>query len=265
MQNRIDLLFEQKQKDILSIFLTGGFPKRNDTLPIIELLSNADVDLIEIGIPFSDPLADGPIIQNSSLVALNNGMSLKGLFTDLTELRTKTEIPALLMGYLNSVLQFGIETFYINCKATGIDGIILPDLSTDEFEQFHKVYAEKYNVHVVFLISPDTSVERIRRIDALSTGFIYLVSNNSTTGNFDANKSSIDDRIESIINLKLKNPLLIGFGVKGNKEFRAASNLANGAIIGSSFIQMLAQSSNLQQDIPTFVSSILNPSKLQES
>ena len=254
MQNRIDLLFEQKQKDILSIFLTGGFPKRNDTLPIIELLSNADVDLIEIGIPFSDPLADGPIIQNSSLVALNNGMSLKGLFTDLTELRTKTEIPALLMGYLNSVLQFGIETFYINCKATGIDGIILPDLSTDEFEQFHKVYAEKYNVH-----------ERIRRIDALSTGFIYLVSNNSTTGNFDANKSSIDDRIESIINLKLKNPLLIGFGVKGNKEFRAASNLANGAIIGSSFIQMLAQSSNLQQDIPTFVSSILNPSKLQES
>ncbi len=259
MKNRIDLLFEQKQKDILSIFLTAGFPKRNDTLPIIELLSKSNVDLIEIGIPFSDPLADGAIIQNSSLVALNNGMSLKALFTDVTELRTKTEIPVLLMGYLNSVLQFGIETFYINCKATGIDGIILPDLSTDEFEQFHKVYAQKYNIHVVFLISPDTSIERIHKIDSLSTGFIYLVSTNSTTGNFNSTKSSIDDRIGNIINLKLKNPILIGFGVKGNKEFRAASNLANGAIIGSSFIQMLAKSNNLKKDIPTFVSSILTP------
>jgi tryptophan synthase alpha chain len=259
MKNRIDLLFEQKQKDILSIFLTAGFPKRNDTLPIIELLSNANVDLVEIGIPFSDPLADGPIIQNSSLVALNNGMSLKGLFADLTNLRSKTEMPILLMGYLNSVLQFGIEDFYKACNSTGVDGVILPDLSCEEYERFHKNIAQKHNIHVVFLISPDTSIERIHKIDSLSKGFIYLVSNNSTTGNFYSNKTVLDDRISNIMNLKLTNPILIGFGIKGNKEFRAASNLANGAILGSSFIQLLEKSTNLNKDIPKFITSILSP------
>ena len=258
MQNRIDELFTRKKENILSIFLTAGYPKRNNTLSIVKQLDASGVDLIEIGIPYSDPLADGPIIQQSSQVALDNGITLKYIFEELESLRTITNMPVLLMGYLNTVMQFGIEDFYKQCHHVGIDGLILPDLPMDEYNAIHKPLAEKYNIHVVFLISPDTSIERIKLIDEHSKGFIYLVSSNSTTGSGKKIQTSLTQKVETIKVLSLKNPLLMGFGIKGKTEFEAACLLVNGAIIGSSFIQLLEKSTDITKDIPQFISSIKN-------
>lgn len=256
MQNRIDTLFERKQKNILSIFLTAGYPNLTDTLSIIKILNTTEVDLLEIGIPFSDPIADGPIIQQSSMTALNNGMTLKVLFEQLQSLRTITQLPILLMGYLNSVVQYGVEKFYKSCHATGIDGIILPDLSLNEFDKVHKPLAEKYNIKVALIISPETPINRIELIDNKSSGFLYLVSSNSTTGNFKTLNQNSFESLKSITSLLLKNKILIGFGIKGQKEFKEACDVANGAIIGSSFVQLLSKSSNFEKDIPEFISTI---------
>lgn len=256
MQNRIDTLFERKKENILSIFLTAGFPKPTDTLPIIKILNSTNVDLLEIGIPFSDPIADGPIIQQSSMTALNNGVTLKNIFEQLQSLRTITQLPILMMGYLNSVMQYGVESFYRSCHETGIDGVILPDLPLNEFETFHKPLAEKYNIKVALIISPETSIERIKLIDEKSSGFLYLVSSNSTTGNFKTNNTDLSESLKQVTSLKLKNPILIGFGIKGQKEFNDACKLANGAIIGSSFVQLLSNSQNLEKDIPEFINNI---------
>ena len=258
MQNRIDTLFERKQKNILSIFLTAGYPNLSDTLSIIKTLDTTDVDLLEIGIPFSDPIADGPIIQQSSMTALNNGITLKVLFEQLQSLRTITQLPILLMGYLNSVIQYGVENFYKSCHEVGIDGIILPDLPLDEFDKVHKSLAEKYNIKVALIISPETPVERIEFIDSKSSGFLYLVSSNSTTGNFKTTNQNTYQSLKSITSLALKNKILIGFGIKGQNEFKEACELANGAIVGSSFVQLLSNSTNLEKDIPEFISTILN-------
>jgi tryptophan synthase alpha chain len=258
MKNRIDKLFEEKKENILSIFLTSGYPKQNDTLTIIKELDLSGVDMIEIGIPYSDPLADGPIIQQSSQVALENGVTLKNTFEQLQSLRSITQMPVLLMGYINTVLQFGIEQFYEKCHEVGIDGLILPDLPLEEYNNIHKPLAEKFNIHVIFLISPDTSKERIKLIDKHSNGFIYLVSSNSTTGSGKEFPKSLVQKVESIKHLHLKNPLLMGFGIKGNAEFKQACQLVNGAIIGSSFIQLLANSSNFEKDIPQFIVNIKN-------
>lgn len=256
MRNRIDTLFERKEKNILSIFLTAGYPYLIDTLSIIKILDTTDVDLLEIGIPFSDPIADGPIIQQSSMTALNNGMTLNLLFEQLKTLRTVTQLPILLMGYLNSVMQYGVEEFYKSCHATGIDGIILPDLPLDEFDKIHKPLAEKYNIKVALIISPETPIKRIELIDSKSTGFLYLVSSNSTTGNFKTSSKNSFEILKSITTLPLKNKILIGFGIKGQKEFQEACELSNGAIIGSSFVQLLSHSTNLEKDIPEFISTI---------
>jgi tryptophan synthase alpha chain len=256
MRNRIDTLFERKEKNILSIFLTAGYPYLIDTLSIIKILDTTDVDLLEIGIPFSDPIADGPIIQQSSMTALNNGMTLNVLFEQLKTLRTVTQLPILLMGYLNSVMQYGVEEFYKSCHATGIDGIILPDLPLDEFDKIHKPLAEKYNIKVALIISPETPIKRIELVDSKSTGFLYLVSSNSTTGNFKTSSKNSFEILKSITTLPLKNKILIGFGIKGQKEFQEACELSNGAIIGSSFVQLLSHSTNLEKDIPEFISTI---------
>lgn len=258
MQNRIDTLFERKEKNILSIFLTAGYPNLNDTLSIIKILDTTDVDLLEIGIPFSDPIADGPIIQQSSMTSLNNGMTLKVLFEQLKTLRTVTQLPILLMGYLNSVMQYGVEAFYESCHAAGIDGVILPDLPLDEFDKIHKPLAEKYNIKNALIISPETPVKRIELIDSKSTGFLYLVSSNSTTGNFKTTTDNLFEPLKAITSLPLKNKILIGFGIKGQKEFSEACQLANGAIIGSSFVQLISKSTNLQKDIPEFISNVVN-------
>lgn len=256
MQNRIDQLFQNKKKNILSIFLTAGYPKPLDTLEIIQQLNNSEVDLIEVGIPYSDPIADGPVIQESSQIALNNGVSLKFIFDQLKTLRTHTQLPVLLMGYLNCVVQFGIENFYKKCHDIGIDGLILPDLPIDEFNKVHKPYADKYNIHVVFLISPETSNDRIKLIDKTSKGFVYLVSSNSTTGANKGVSNNLKQTFQNLESLQLKNPILIGFGIKGKTEFNKACELANGAIIGTSFIQMLGQSNDFKKDVAGFINGI---------
>ena len=263
MQNRIDTLFERKQKNILSIFLTAGYPNVVDTLSIIKILDTTDVDLLEIGIPFSDPIADGPIIQQSSMTALNNGMTLKVLFEQLQSLRTITQLPILLMGYLNSVMQYGVEEFYKSCHEVGIDGVILPDLPLDEFDKFHKSLTEKYNIKVALIVSPETPTERIKLIDEKSSGFLYLVSSNSTTGNFKDSSQNLFKPLKTITSLPLKNKILIGFGIKGQKEFSEACELANGAIIGSSFVKLLGSSTDLQKDIPEFISNVVNIKQME--
>jgi tryptophan synthase alpha chain len=249
MKNKIDVLFETKEKDILSIFFTAGYPGVNDTTKILNELEENGVDLVEIGIPYSDPLADGPVIQQASTKAIKNGMNLELLFTQLNY--RKATVSIILMGYLNSVLQFGIERFYQNCSLCGISGIILPDLPLDEFEKEHLPLSKKYNIHVIFLITPRTPVERIQRIDKLSSGFIYVISSNSITGNSHSNFEELE-RFYS--QLRLKNKTLIGFGINDHKSFSNACKLTNGAIIGSAFIRAL------DNNVPTheFIVTIKN-------
>lgn len=227
----------------LSVFFTAGFPKFESTKEILGILNNTDVDFIEIGIPFSDPLADGPVIQHSSASALNNGMTLERLFTQLKEVKSKISKPYLLMGYLNSLLACGIESFYRKCFEVGVLHIIIPDLPVNEYLREHKPFADKYDVSPVFLITPGTSAARIKEIDKISKAFIYLVSGNTTTGN----DSSIQtEAIKKIQKMKLNNPLIIGFGIKNKVDYSAACKLGNGAIIGSAFINIIAESKDLK-------------------
>ena len=253
--NRINKIFKEK-KNILSIYFTAGFPKLNDTTVIIDELQKAGVNMIEIGIPFSDPLADGPIIQHSSEVALKNGMNLKFLFQQLEKSSIKKSPSAmLLMGYFNPVLQFGVENFCKRASEVGIDGVILPDLPIDEYLCEYKTVFKKYNLKNIFLITPQTSEKRIRYIDKHSDGFIYMISSASTTGT----NTGIDDLKEKyflrIKNMNLKNPLMIGFGIENNKNFTKACEYANGAIIGSAFIKQL-QVTDYRLQIVEFVKSI---------
>lgn len=243
----------QNKNNNLSVFFTAGFPTLESTQEILGILNNTNVDFIEIGIPFSDPLADGPVIQHSSTVAINNGMTLELLFTQLKEVKSKISKPCLLMGYLNSLLACGIETFYRKCNEGGVHHIIIPDLPVNEYLEEHKSIADKYDVSPVFLITPSTSAARIKEIDKISHAFIYLVSGNTTTGN----DSSIQtEAIIKIKNLKLKNPLIIGFGIKNRADYSAACKLGNGAIIGSAFINIIAESKDLKKDIPGFINQI---------
>lgn len=251
MQNRIDKLFENKKEDILSVFFTAGFPRLNDTLPVLEALEQSEADMVEIGIPFSDPLADGPVIQQSSLIALENGMNLNLLFQQLKNLRVSIQKPILLMGYLNSVMQYGIERFYTKCSEVGIDGVILPDLPLEEFKLYHQKITKALNIKVIFLISPDTKPERVKQLDEASGGFLYLLSSNSTTGGAKGVSKQL-----SVKNLNVKNPVLIGFGIKGQKEFSEACEIANGAIIGSAFIELLSKSNNFKNDVGQFTSAV---------
>lgn len=251
MQNRIDKLFENKKEDILSVFFTAGFPRLNDTLPVLEALEQSEADMVEIGIPFSDPLADGPVIQQSSLIALENGMNLNLLFQQLKNLRVSIQKPILLMGYLNSVMQYGIERFYTKCSEVGIDGVILPDLPLEEFKLYHQKITKALNIKVIFLISPDTKPERVKQLDEASGGFLYLLSSNSTTGGAKGVSKQL-----SVKNLNEKNPVLIGFGIKGQKEFSEACEIANGAIIGSAFIELLSKSNNFKNDVGQFTSAV---------
>ncbi len=257
MNNRINQLFSKKQNNILSVYFTAGFPNLNDTVEIIQELEKNGVDLIEIGIPFSDPTADGPTIQHSSELALKNGMSLNLLFEQLKEIRKSVQIPLIMMGYINPVYQYGIERFCEKCAETGIDGTILPDLPLDEYNALYKPSFEKNNLHNILLITPQTSNERIREIDEASSGFIYMVSSASTTG---AGKKVEDfhaDYFERVQNLQLKNPCIIGFGISDRATFNNACRYANGAIIGSAFVNAVSKSTDLKSDIASFAKSIL--------
>lgn len=256
--NRINNLFETKKENILSVYFTAGFPNLNDTVEIIQLLEKNGVDLIEIGIPFSDPTADGPTIQRSSETALKNGMNLELLFNQLQNIRESVKIPLILMGYFNPVYQFGVERFCAKCAEIGIDGTILPDLPLNEFENEYKAFFAKNNLHNILLITPQTSENRIRQIDAASSGFIYMVSSSSTTGAGKKVEDFQQSYFQRIQNMDLKNPRLIGFGISDNATFTNACKYANGAIIGSAFVKSFKPELNLEESISQFVRDIKN-------
>lgn len=254
--NRIKQLFEAKQKNILSIYFTAGFPNLNDTVDVIKELEANGIDLIEIGIPFSDPMADGPTIQASGTVALRNGMTLPYLFEQLKDIRKEVSIPLILMGYLNPIMQYGFENFCKKCKEVGIDGTIIPDLPFDDYLKEYKPIADKYDVKVVMLITPETSDKRIRLIDEHTDGFIYMVSSAATTGaqkSFDDQKQAYFKRING---MGLKNPRLIGFGISNKATLEAAQANASGAIIGSKFITLLQESKNVKEAVSELKTSL---------
>lgn len=247
--NRIKQLFNKKQKDILSIYFTAGYPNLDDTGKIIKELEKNGIDLIEVGIPFSDPMADGPTIQESGTLALKNGMNLKLLFEQIKEVRKKVELPLLLMGYLNPIMQYGIENFCKKCKEVGVDGAIIPDLPFNDYSTKYKSIFETYDIKVIMLITPETSEERIRLIDENTDGFIYMVSSASTTG---AQKSFDDKKVEyfqKINSMKLRNPRLIGFGISNKATLEVAQSYANGAIIGSKFITLLKANNSIEKAV----------------
>lgn len=254
--NRLDQLFAEKQSNLLNIYFTAGYPKLDDTNTIILALANAGVDLIEIGMPYSDPMADGPTIQESGMQALKNGMTLDTLFQQIKAVRSETSVPLVLMGYFNQVMQYGEEAFVKRCTEVGIDGVILPDLPIYEYETFYRELFEKAGLHLSFLITPQTSEDRIREIDALTKGFIYMVSDSSITGA----KSGISNRqleyFDRINAMQLEHLRLIGFGISDHETYAIACQYAQGAIIGSAFIKALAGSENMEKTISGFVQMV---------
>ncbi len=245
---RINQLFRNKKENILSIYFTAGFPKLEDTVPTMECLQENGVDMLEIGIPFSDPMADGVVIQNSGQQALKNGMSLNVLFGQLTDIRNSVHIPLIMMGYLNPIMQYGFDKFCIECKRVGIDGMIIPDLPMSDYLNEYKPIAEKYGLEFIFLITPETSDERIREIDDNTNGFIYMVSSAATTGT----QSSFDaqtDYFNRINGMNLKNPRLIGFGVSNKATLDMVCRYSSGAIVGSAFIKALNETTDIESAV----------------
>jgi tryptophan synthase alpha chain len=254
--NRIHYLFNNKQDRVLSIYFTAGFPKLDDTIPVMEAIQAGGADIIEIGIPYSDPIADGPTIQDSNMIALENGMSMKKLFEQLKGFRAKIHMPVVLMGYLNPIIQFGMEEFCKKCKEVGVDGLIVPDLPMQQYLDEYKSLFDSYGLVNTFLISPQTSEKRIREIDENTDGFIYMVSSHSITG---AKADISEEQIayfERVKAMNLKNPRLIGFGISDSQTFTTASNYSNGAIIGSAFIKTVKNSQNLSKDIQDYLRSV---------
>jgi tryptophan synthase alpha chain len=257
MENRIQTLFKNKTGKILSVYFTAGYPELNDTVKIINELEQNGVDLIEIGIPFSDPVADGPVIQHSSEIALKNGMTLNLLFNQLEKIRDHVSIPLIMMGYFNPIMQFGIENFCQKCQKTGIDGAIIPDLPLDVYEKDYKELFEKNNLLNIFLITPQTSDSRIRRIDTLSAEFIYMVSSSSTTGIKTNVIDSQSDYFERIKGMNLHAKQLTGFGISDRSSFEKACSYTSGAIIGSAFITALSREGTIKEKVKDFVQNII--------
>ena len=258
--NRLKKIFREQNRKLLSIYFTAGYPRFDDTISVLEALQNHGADLIEIGMPYSDPLADGPVIQQSSMQALSGGMSIPALFEQLKKFheskKRNDNVPFLLMGYLNPVLQFGFDKFLREAKNTGIDGIIIPDLPLDEYEKVYGKLFKKYQLKKIFLITPETDEARIKRIDKLSDAFIYAVSSSSITGS-DKNIAAQQTYFRKLKSLKLRNPILVGFGIKDAGTFELATANAAGAIIGTAYIKMLAHSSDIDGDTRSFLNSIV--------
>lgn len=246
----------QEDKKLLSIYFTAGYPDLNDTATIIQDLEKSGVDMIEIGLPFSDPLADGPTIQDSSTAALKNGMTTEVLFNQLKDIRKTVHIPLIIMGYFNPMFQYGVEAFCKKCRELGIDGLIIPDLPVDVYHEQYQAIFEKYGLRNVFLITPQTSEERIRYIDSISNGFIYMVSSASVTGSQSGFGNVQTQYFERISNMDLKNPQIVGFGISDNETFTAATSSTKGAIIGSAFIKHITK--NGPKKIDDFVKGILS-------
>ena len=257
--NRLTTLFRSKPANLLNVYFTAGYPELDSTVTVIRSLAEAGVDLIEVGVPYSDPMADGETIQNSSMRALRNGMTLDVLFRQLTEARRHTQVPLVLMGYYNQVMQYGPERFCRTASEAGVDGLILPDLPVAEYEEEFRAIAERYDLQVTFLITPQTSEARIRRIGELSTGFIYVVSSSSITGKRGEITPEQKAYFARVAALDLPQPRLIGFGISDAQSFRTACAYANGAIIGSAFIRALAGQDDVAAATVRFVESVLEP------
>jgi tryptophan synthase alpha chain len=253
--NRLNTLFESKKDNLLSIYFTAGYPQLNTTVDIAEALEKAGVDFLEIGFPYSDPVADGPTIQHSSEKALENGMNLNQLFEELQYLRKRVSIPILLMGYFNPMVQYGVERFCKKAAEVGVDGVIVPDLPMYEYENLYSKHFKDNGLSNIFLVTPQTSEERIRKIDNLSNSFIYLLSSSSITGKNLEVSNAIEDYYKRIKEMQLKNPAIIGFGISNTETFNKACEYARGAIVGSAFVKFLGTENYLEK-VPDFIRSI---------
>lgn len=254
--NRITNLFETKKNGILSVYFTAGYPQMNDTVTILKELEKKGINSVEVGIPFSDPMADGPVIQEAATQALRNGMSLHMLFDQLKDVRREVHIPIILMGYLNPIMQFGFESFCKKCAEVGIDGVIIPDLPFADYMADYKETADRYDLKMIMLITPETSEERIRLIDEHTSGFIYMVSSAATTGaqqSFDDQKQAYFRRINA---MNLRNPRLVGFGISNKATFDAAASNSSGCIIGSKFIQLLKSEATITAAIDRLLEAL---------
>lgn len=249
-------LFQKKSSRVLNVYCTAGYPKPDSTLEVMKALQSNGADIIELGMPYSDPLADGPVIQQSGLISLENGMTIEKLFLQLKDFRKEIQIPVILMGYMNPVLQFGFEKFCAAAAAVGIDGLILPDLPEFEFETEYGEVIKKYGLDFIFLVTPETSEVRIKKLDQLSTGFLYAVSSSSTTGT-DNNLTDVNNYLKRLKGYGLKNPILVGFGIKDKKSFDNACANANGAIIGTAYIKALEKSGSIETSTKTFLKEVL--------
>jgi tryptophan synthase alpha chain len=254
--SRIQELFRKKNRNVLSVYCTAGFPRLDSTLEVLEALQASGADLIELGMPYSDPLADGPVIQASGSKALGNGMTIAVLIKQLQGFRQRIRVPVLLMGYMNPVMQYGFEKFCADASAAGIDGLILPDLPMYEFEKEYGPVIRKYGLDFVFLVTPETSEERIRLVDGLSSGFLYAVSSSSTTGR-DKNMGDQQSYFQRLQSMKLKNPVLVGFGIRDQASFETACRFSNGAIIGTAYIKALENSQDIAGSTKEFLGAIL--------
>lgn len=255
-KNRIEQLFDRKKERILSVYFSAGYPGLNDTANIIKYLEESGADIIEVGIPFSDPVADGPTIQESNKIALDNGISLKLIFEQLADIRKSVTIPIILMGYINPVMQYGLNAFCRECEEVGVDGLILPDLPMQEYLDEYKSDFEAHGLLNIFLITPQTSDSRIREIDRNSKGFIYMVSSASTTGAKSAISHGQEAYFSRVNDMKLNNPTLIGFGISNKETFDRACRYSSGAIIGSAFINALREAKEIKSDIASFIKSV---------
>lgn len=253
--NRLEKLFSNKNRNVLNVYCTAGYPGPGSTLEVMKALQEYGADIIEMGMPYSDPLADGPVIQQSNAVALAGGMTLHKLFQQLENFRNEIRVPVVLMGYMNPVLQFGFEKFCAAASAAGIDGLILPDLPEFEFENEYGAIIKKYGLSFIFLVTPETTDERVRKLDSLSSGFLYAVSSSSTTGQ-SQDTVDVTAYLTRLQNLKLKNPVLVGFGIKDRTGFQSVCQLAHGAIIGSAYIRALENAANVNAATKSFMASI---------
>lgn len=254
--NSIESLLKEK-KNILNIYITAGYPKKDDTVSIVKSLEKAGVDIIEIGMPYSDPLADGPVIQHSSNIALSNGIQLETIFYQIKEIRAKiNSLPIIIMGYFNQLMQYGVERFLEKAAASGVDGLIIPDLPIDIYNEKYRCITEELGLDMIFLITPQTSDERIYQIDEATRGFLYVVSSSTTTGNTASLKKKQESYFKRIAQMQLRNPFLIGFGISDKTSFDLACRYASGAIIGSAFIKAIENTSNLDKTIHQFIKKI---------
>lgn len=254
--SRLKRIFQNKSKQVLNVYCTAGYPTLESTISVMKALQNNGADIIELGMPYSDPLADGAVIQASSSKALANGMSIETLFNQLKDFRKEITLPVVLMGYMNPVLQYGFEKFCEDAALAGVDGLILPDLPEYEFETEYGAIIKKYGLDFIFLVTPETSEERVRKLDSLTSGFLYAVSSSATTGS-NTNFDVVEKYLQRLQSYQLKNPVLVGFGIKDKQTFEAASKYANGAIIGSAYIKALEGSTNVEQTTKDFLSSII--------